>query len=94
MTASHLKLKGALDPFYTGKEECLPGGGPYFDTSFYLAWTAIIGALFGLLGTALFQVLLSRTWIRLAFWSTTVVSCVAAVVDIVIVQVRGGQGEV
>lgn len=95
MTASHLKLKGALDPFYTGTQECLPGG-PSFEPSFYLAWTAIIGALFGLLGAALFQVLLSRTWIRFAFWSTTAVSCVAAVVDIIIVQVRwarGGGGE-
>ncbi|GAB0497914.1 hypothetical protein MMPV_009251 [Pyropia vietnamensis] len=85
MTASHLKLKGALDPFYTGSQECLPGG-PSFETSFYLAWTAIIGAIFGLLGAALFQILLSRTWIRLAFWSTTVVSCVAAIVDIIIVK--------
>lgn len=92
MTASHLKLKGALDPFYTGSQECLPGG-PSFETSFYLAWTAIIGAVFGLLGAALFQVLLSRTWIRLAFWSTTVVSCVAAIVDIIIVKVREGGRE-
>lgn len=91
MTASHLKLKGALDPFYTGTQECLPDG-PHFDSSFYIAWTAIIGALFGLLGAALFQVFLSRTWIRLAFWSTTVVSCAAAVVDIIIVQVRSGVG--
>lgn len=89
MTASHLKLKGALDAFYTAPPECLPDG-PFFEKSFFLAWTAIIGALCGLLGVTLFQLLLSRTWIRLAFWSTTLLGTAAAVVDIIIVMVRGG----
>ncbi|GAB0490005.1 hypothetical protein MMPV_001234 [Pyropia vietnamensis] len=84
-SAMNLQIRGALDVFYTGDEECLPGG-PHFDRAFYLAWTAIIGALFGMLGVSLFQMILSKRGYRLAFWSTTVLQVAAAIIDITIIM--------
>lgn len=81
----NLQIRGALDVFYTGDEKCLPGG-PHFDRAFYLAWTAIIGSLFGMLGVSLFQMILSKRTYRLAFWSTTVLQVAAAIIDIAIVM--------
>lgn len=80
----NLQLRGALDVFYTGSAECVPGG-PAFDPRFFLAWTAMIGSVAGLAGIALFQTFLSRTWIRRAFWTTTVLQVAAAGVDIAMV---------
>lgn len=81
----NLQIRGAIDVFFTGDEECLPGG-PHFDRAFYLAWTAIIGSIFGVLGVSLFQMVLSKTWYRFAFWSTTVLQVAAAIIDITIVM--------
>lgn len=84
-SAMNLQIRGAIDVFFTGDEECLPGG-PHFDRAFYLAWTAIIGSIFGVLGVSLFQMVLSKTWYRFAFWSTTVLQVAAAIIDITIVM--------
>lgn len=81
----NLQIRGALDIFYTGSEECLPGG-PHFDRAFYLAWTAIIGSIFGMFGVSLFQMILSKRGYRLAFWSTTVLQVAAAIIDITIIM--------
>lgn len=81
----NLQIRGAIDVFFTGDEECLPGG-PHFDPAFYLAWTAIIGSVFGVLGVSIFQMVLSKTWYRFAFWSTTVLQVAAAIIDITIVM--------
>lgn len=81
----NLQIRGAIDVFFTGDEVCLPGG-PHFDKAFYLAWTAIIGSVFGVLGVSIFQMVLSKTWYRFAFWSTTVLQVAAAIIDITIVM--------
>jgi len=46
----------------------------------------MIGSVAGILGVALFQACLSRSWYRRAFWTTTLLQVAAATVDIVIVQ--------
>lgn len=86
-SAMNLQIRGAIDVFFTGDATCVPGG-PNFDRAFYLAWTAIIGSIFGVLGVSLFQMFLSKTYYRFAFWSTTVLQVAAAIIDIAIVQVR------
>lgn len=83
-SAMNLQLRGAIDVFYTGSADCVPGG-PAFSPSFYFAWSAMIGSIAGIAGVAAFQVFLSRTWFRRAFWTTTVLQVVAAGVDIVLV---------
>lgn len=83
--AMNLQLRGALDVFYTGDELCIPGG-PNFDRTFYLSWSVMVGSLAGVLGVSLFQMILSRTWYRRAFWTTTLLQVAAAIVDIAIVE--------
>lgn len=83
--AMNLQLRGALDVFYTGDEVCNPGG-PNFDRTFYLSWSVMVGSLAGVVGVSLFQMILSRTWYRRAFWTTTLLQVVAAIVDIAIVE--------
>lgn len=84
-SAMNLQLRGALDVFYTGDEKCLPGG-PNFDNTFYLSWSVMVGSIAGVVGVSLFQMILSRTWYRRAFWTTTLLQVVAAIVDIAIVE--------
>ncbi|GAB0489064.1 hypothetical protein MMPV_000280 [Pyropia vietnamensis] len=79
-----MELRSAIDVFYTGSAECVPGG-PAFSPRFYFAWSAMIGSIAGIAGVAAFQVFLSRTWFRRAFWTTTILQVVAAGVDIVLV---------
>lgn len=84
-SALNLSIKGALDPFYTANAECNPGG-PQFDLPFFLSWSAALGSVAGLLGVIIFQKVLSRTFYRRAFWTTTVLQVASAIVDIAIVQ--------
>lgn len=81
----NLSLKGALDVFYTAPEKCFPGG-PAFDNTFYLAWSVMISSLAGVAGVSLFQMFLSRTWYRRAFWTTTVLQVAGAIVDVIVVE--------
>jgi len=84
-SAMNLSIRGAMDVFYTAGPKCNPGG-PQFDLAFYLSWSAALGAVAGLLGVVIFQRVLSRTYYRRAFWTTTVLEVAAAIVDIAIVQ--------
>jgi len=81
----YLNVRGAMDDFYTGDEVCLPGG-PHCSLPFYLSYTGMIGQVAGLGGIVLFQMFLSRTWFRRAFWTTTVLQVCAALIDITIVM--------
>ncbi|OSX77177.1 hypothetical protein BU14_0159s0032 [Porphyra umbilicalis] len=84
-SAMNLSIIGAMQPFYISGPECNPGG-PQFDLAFFLSWSAALGAVAGLLGVVIFQRVLSRTFYRRAFWTTTVLEVAAAIVDIAIVQ--------
>eukprot|EP00170_Pyropia_yezoensis_P004301 contig_17603_g4313 len=84
-TSLSLNIRGAVDVFYTGSAECVPGG-PAFSLAFYQAWTTMVACVAGGVGVSIFQTFLSRTWYRRAFWVTTAVEVAAAVVDISLVN--------
>ena len=43
---------------YTADEDCVPGG-PHFDYTYYITYTTIVGAVSGLVGVAIFQVIVA-----------------------------------
>jgi len=61
------QVGGVGDYFYTADEACLPGG-PAFSYTFYTTWSAIVQAIFAMVGIALFQTAF-KTWrLRHIFW--------------------------
>lgn len=84
-SAFYVAIPGALDFFYTADEACVPGG-PHFDMSFYLSWTALVGSVAGALGVAAFQTFLSRAHFRTAFWTTCMVKVAASLFDLVLIK--------
>jgi len=84
-SAFYVAIPGALDFFYTADEACVPGG-PHFDMSFYLSWTALVGSVAGAVGVAAFQAFLSRAHFRTAFWTTCMVKVAASLFDLVLIK--------
>lgn len=84
ISVSYLSIDGPLGYFYTGNEQCVPGG-PNFSYGYYLAITNIFSGIFGTIGTLLFAYIQSWSF-RSAFKVTTFVTSIAAVFDLIIVQ--------
>mmetsp|Transcript_94667 Transcript_94667/g.181849 ORF Transcript_94667/g.181849 Transcript_94667/m.181849 type:complete len:575 (-) Transcript_94667:2-1726(-) len=83
-SVSYLSIDGPLSYFYTGNEQCVPGG-PNFSYGYYLAISSLFGGVFGTIGTLLFQCIESWSF-RSAFKITTLVTSIAAIFDLIIVQ--------
>lgn len=63
----YVQVSGVSDYWYTADESCVPGG-PAFSYSFYTTWSAIVQAMFAIVGIAMFQTIF-KTWrLRHIFW--------------------------
>lgn len=74
-----------LDLWYTASPLCVPGG-PMFSQTYYLTFCVITGSLAGLAGVWTFETYMTKWNARKAFWVTTVVKVVAALVDQVLIS--------
>ena len=93
---TYILLTGALDYFYTGKtsSECAASAtcrcyvreGPHFSATYYLTVAQVLAAVAGWLGVTAYQSLLSSWRFRPVFWFTTVVRCIGAGFDLVMIQ--------
>ncbi|KAI0566892.1 Biopterin transporter [Gracilaria domingensis] len=81
----YVSLPGALDYWFTGSEECVPGG-PHFSFTYYVTYASLVGSVAGAIGVAAFQRFLSRGSFRTAFWTTCLVKLAASAFDIAIVK--------
>ena len=81
----YVDTSGALDYFYTADESCVPGG-PAFDMKYYLTTCTIASAVFGALGIVVFQGCLQNWSFRRLLCITTVLKCLAAMVDFVMIE--------
>lgn len=84
-SAFYVNVGGVSDYWFTGPEECVPGG-PHFSFTFYLTYAALIGSLAGMAGVSLFQMFLSRGTYRMAFCSTLILKLLASLFDLFIVR--------
>lgn len=84
-TIGQPSMGGALDYFYTASPVCLPDG-PAFSYLYYIAVTGIVGTLFRLLGSAAYEVFLSRLRFRPVLLITTVLVCLAGLSDFILVM--------
>ena len=82
---SSISLGGALQYFFIAPPSCLKDG-PNFSYVFFTTWASLIGAVFSLLGLALFQAKLSHWHIRRIFYLTTLLRIAASIFDIAMVQ--------
>jgi folate/biopterin transporter len=82
---SSISLGGALQYFFIAPKSCLDDG-PHFSYVFFTTWAAVIAAVFGLLGLALFQWRLSHWNVRNIFYLTTVLRILSALFDIAMVE--------
>jgi hypothetical protein len=93
---TYILLTGALDYFYTGKTStecaasvtcrCYVREGPHFSATYYLTVAQVLAAVAGWLGVTAYQSLLSSWRFRPVFWFTTVIRCVGAGFDLVMIQ--------
>ena len=93
---TYVLLTGALDYFYTGKtaEQCAASAtcrcyvreGPHFSATYYLTVAQVLAAVAGWLGVTAYQSLLSSWRFRPVFWVTTVIRCIGAGFDLVMIQ--------
>jgi len=77
-------LSGAMDYFYTGSEECVPGG-PHFDFAFYQTYAGLVGTFCGFMGVLLYQVSLSKVKFRWAFLFPAILKGIIGLSDLFIV---------
>lgn len=82
---SSISLGGALQYFFVAPADCLEDG-PHFSYVFFTTWASVIGAVFGLLGLALFQAKLSHWHVRRIFYLTTILRILASLFDIAMVE--------
>lgn len=81
----YVSLPGALDYWFTGGPECVPGG-PNFSYTYYATYASLVGSIAGAAGVAMFQRFLSRGNFRTAFWTTCLIKLAASFMDIAIVK--------
>eukprot|EP01060_Flectonema_neradi_P010558 TRINITY_DN17638_c0_g1_i2.p1 TRINITY_DN17638_c0_g1~~TRINITY_DN17638_c0_g1_i2.p1 ORF type:complete len:583 (+),score=42.17 TRINITY_DN17638_c0_g1_i2:91-1839(+) len=82
---TYLGIPGALDPWYTGDDQCVPNG-PHFSNTYYITVSGIVGSVAGVIGCCLFQILFKKASFRFAFWTTTIIKAIGSVADVVIVE--------
>lgn len=73
------------DFWFTAGPECVPGG-PAFDYTYYNTYTWVVGAFTGWVGIVVFQATMSGWTFRSLFWVTTVIQCVAAAFDLLLIS--------
>ena len=83
--ATYLGIPGALDPWYTSDDKCVPNG-PHFSNTYYITVSGIVGSVAGVIGCCLFQILFKKASFRFAFWTTTIIKVIGSVADVVIVE--------
>lgn len=81
---SRPSLSTALAYFYTADPECLPDG-PHFTFQYYLTYIGIASSIAYLLGSILYQLIMSRLKYRKVLVVTTIMSCVGSLTDIFII---------
>jgi MFS family permease len=78
-------LGSAMDFFYTASDRCVPGG-PAFSYKYYVTYTGVVGAIFQLLATWIYQRWFSTWRFRSVLLMTSVLVGLAGLVDLVIVM--------
>lgn len=81
----YVSLPGALDFWFTGNEQCVPGG-PNFSMTYYVTYASLVGSVAGGIGVAVFQRFLSTGSFRTAFSVTYILKLAASAFDIAIVK--------
>jgi len=81
----YINIQGALDYWYTGDDDCVPGG-PHFNYTFYVTIAHVAASIASLIGVVVFQAALHDWTFRSLFAVTTVVQLLAGIVDIIIIQ--------
>jgi hypothetical protein len=77
-------IAGAMDYFYTADETCVPGG-PHFSFAYYQTYAGIVGTACSLLGSVVYQMLLSGMRFRNVFILTSILDGVTGLNDVFIV---------
>lgn len=80
-----LSMGSALGYYYTASEECVPGG-PNFNYTFYITVSGILSSIVNFIGVILYQNFLSGWRFRSVLIFTTVIGCLASIVDIIIIM--------
>jgi len=81
----YINIQGALDYWYTGNNDCVPGG-PHFNYTFYVTIAHVAASIASLVGVVVFQAALYDWTFRGLFAVTTAVQLLAGMVDVVIIQ--------
>lgn len=82
--ATYIQTSGALNYFYTGSEECVPGG-PQFSFTYFQTVSQIISGLAGTFGAFIFHRYLSKKTFRFVYILTTCLRVLASCFDVMLV---------
>lgn len=82
---SHPVLGSVLDYWYTADETCV-SGGPHFSYAYYITYSMLVGTGASLLGTVIYQLVLSKWTFRNVLVLTPILSAVISLSDIVILK--------
>lgn len=77
-------ISGALDYFYVGDEQCVPGG-PHFSFTYYLLVAGLIGYGASLFGGIVYQAYMSKMRFRSVVLVTTILSALTGLSDLFII---------
>lgn len=80
-----LQFYGPLDYFYTAKPPCVKNG-PEFSMTFYLTTASVVASVCGAAGVGAFEAIMGNWSFRNVFRFTTLLMCLVAAVDVVIVS--------
>ena len=80
-----LQFYGPLDYFYTANNACVENG-PQFSMTFYLTTASVVASVCGAAGVAAFEAIMGNWSFRNVFRFTTLLMCLVAAVDVVIVS--------
>lgn len=81
----YINITGAQDYFYTADKTCIPDG-PNFDLVLYTTTAAVLGGIFGAVGSFIYAKWLSSWSMRTTVQVAAVLRCLSTITDIVIAK--------
>jgi len=81
----YINITGAQDYFYTADKTCLPNG-PNFDLVLYTTTAAIIGGIFGTIGSLIYAKWMSEWSMRTTIQLAAILRCMSTITDVIIAK--------